>query len=249
MQVFLVFMIFTAVNAFQCKHFRDIYHESDCCTTDSVMNCLHETPSCSTSGLESNQICVDANNKRLIVAPKINRVLEMLTYRLDGTSVTSQSGTFTTPNMASITLQLGTIVAGYINYQPPAGTTQVLIRFFSSMRIVNSGTTTAEMRYISFFNVGGHIVTDSENTVSYIVTNSADIEQPVIAEAVIHIDPNLAASTTFATGKVKSWSNSETIQFLARKKNTLLTHSFAINNKEGNTYKPRFTITAIGTGY
>ena len=252
MRFLLLFTFLAFSNAFQCEHFRDIYHESNCCQEDGLLNCLHETPSCDTQGLDSNQICVDANNKRLIVAPKINRVLEKMVLRLDGTSVESQSGTITTTDTTTATvLQSGANTyssIGSVSYVPPTGTKQVLIRFQTwTSSTANSGNVGYDTKF-SIANVN----IDASKARSYYYANYY-VMGSFEREWTITIDPDAPATNTFADSRVTSWTTTKEIKMLAKYQlsNGVVNanQQYWSTNSASYLYKPTFTITAIGEGY
>jgi hypothetical protein len=192
--------------------------------------------------LDSNQICVDANNKRLIVAPKINRVLEKMVLRLDGTSVESQSGTITTTDTNSVTLTTSYLTVGSVSYVPPTGTKQVLIRFSTSYRAY---ATNDSPMFQCIFNVDNKEVTSSLMKHKFYLSGGyANLQ--LVREMTITIDPDAPATNTFADGRITSWTAAEAIFFTCKRTDT---PNVSMNNNDGSVYKPTFTITAIGEGY
>ena len=264
MRFLLLFTFLALSNAFQCSHFRDIYHESNCCQDDGLLNCLHETPSCDTQGLDSNQICVDANNKRLIVAPKPAQVLEKLVLVADGRSVQGVNKTYVTDSV-TVTEEVPDknanpyfidIPGSKISYVPPAGTRQVVIEFEFFLDVQSTSCENNEQACSHYGQISTWLMLGPNyQNIGFESWRSDPSRSKRELKYVVRIDPTINADD-HTKSILKSWDTpiNVSVQIMEwwsySTKLVLFEKQTWLSTGLGTTVMPpTLTITAVGEGY
>jgi hypothetical protein len=216
--------------------------------------------------LDSNQICVDANNKRLIVAPKNAQVLEKLVLVADGRSVIGLNKTYVTDSISTTTEVPSKVSNPYsieipgskISYVPPTGTRQVVveIEFFVEVESTSCAGGALACSHSGQISTWLQLGTNYQNKAFETVRTESNIYTKVKRRYVVHINPT-AAADDHTRSILKSWDTPIDISVWVMEgwsENTKLILHRAQNwgssgNLEDWVNPPTLIITAIGEGY